>query len=307
MSVRLRLLTWVMRWVVRPTLRRTPGPDKARRDFNSMARLLRVPPYLLHLVDPGTVPLHWVSVRRKRSDWVILYLHGGGYVAGNPFTHIGLAGRIARLTGLQVVMPEYRLAPEHPAPAAFDDARAAHVALLSKGYAAGRIILAGDSAGGGLALALLADLCGRGLAPAGLFALSPWTDLAMTGESLRSNADCDPLFPVARMPELVGMVLGPTDPCDPRVSPLYARFDGPPRVLMQVGSTEILRDDSIRMAEVLRQAGGVAEVAVWPGCPHVWQLLDGYLPEARSALRDVAGFVAEVVSVNSLTTRPDGN
>jgi monoterpene epsilon-lactone hydrolase len=307
MSVRLRLLTRVLRWVVRPALRWTPGPDRARRNFNRAARLLRVPPYLLHLVESGMVPLHWVSVRRRRDDWVVLYLHGGGYVAGSPVTHIGLAGRIARLTGLQVVMPEYRLAPEHPAPAAFDDALVAHAALLGKGYAAARIILAGDSAGGGLALALMADLCGRGLAPAGLFAFSPWTDLGMTGDSLRSNAACDPLFPVARLPELVGMVLGSADPLDPRVSPLYARFDRPPRVLLQVGSTEILRDDSTRIVEVLRQAGGVAEVAVWPDCPHGWQLLDGYLPEARAALRDVADFVSEIVSVRSLNLQPDGN
>ena len=307
MSVRLSLLTQVMRWLARPVLRRVSGPETARRRFNRAARLLRVPPYLVHLVDLGPVPLHWISVRRQRCDWVILYLHGGGYVVGNPATHVGLAGRIARLTGLQVAMPDYRLAPEHSAPAAFEDARVAHAALLNKGYAADRIILGGDSAGGGLALALMADLCGRGLAPAGVFAFSPWTDLAMTGDSLRGNSACDPLFSVARMPDLVAMVRGQLAPSDPRISPLYAQFDRPPPVLLQAGSTEILRDDSIRMGAVLRQAGGVAQVSVWPDCPHVWQLLDGYVPEARAALCDVADFVGQLVEVNSLTPPPSGS
>ena len=158
---------------------------RARRDFNLLTRLLREPPYLLHLVDHGAVPLHWVSVRRRRDDWVILYLHGGGYVAGSPLTHIGLAGRIARLTGLQVVLPEYRLAPEHPAPAAFDDATAAHAALLAKGWPADRIILGGDSAGGGLALALLADLCTR----AALLDVAGFVGRLVAVNTLRSPPD----------------------------------------------------------------------------------------------------------------------
>ena len=253
MSLRLRLVLVAMRCLARPLLARTRDPVRARRDFNLLTRLLREPPYLLHLVDHGAVPLHWVSVRRRRDDWVILYLHGGGYVAGSPLTHIGLAGRIARLTGLQVVLPEYRLAPEHPAPAAFDDATAAHAALLAKGWPADRIILGGDSAGGGLALALLADLCARGVAPAGVFAFSPWTDLAMTGASLQGNAAVEPLLPVARMTDLVGMVLGVVDARDPRVSPLYARFDHPPPVMVQVGSTEIC---AMTVCEWRRCCGG---------------------------------------------------
>lgn len=307
MSLRLRALVFAARYLARPVLARTRQPEQARRDFNLVSRLLRVPPFLLHLVDPGPVPLHWVSVRRRSTDWVILYFHGGGYVAGSPVTHIGLAGRIAKLTCLPVAAPDYRLAPEHPAPAAFEDALAAHAALLARGYAADRIVLGGDSAGGGLALALLADLCGRGLAPAGAFVFSPWTDLTMTAESLHSNAAADPLLPVARMADLVAMVLGPLDARDPRISPLFARFDQPPSVFLQVGSTEILRDDSLRMAEVLRQAGGVVELAVWPGCPHVWHLLDGYVPEARAALVDAAGFVGRLVEVSSLSSPPAGS
>lgn len=304
MSIRLRLFTLLMRWLVQPVLTTSKDPNKARRGFRMMARFLRVPPLLLHLVDEGPVPVHWISVKRRNADWVILYLHGGGYITGSPQTHLGLAGRIAKLTGLQVASVDYRLAPEHPAPAALEDARIAHAAIMAKGYPAGQIILGGDSAGGGLALALLADLGARGLSPAGLFAFSPWTDLAMTGDSLTTNEGRDPLLPVRRMPDLVQMVLGDMDPRDPQISPLYARFDRPPPVLLQVGSVEILLDDSRRMAAVLRQAGGEVQVAVWPGCPHVWQMLDCYVPEARLALLQVRDFVARLRV--TAVTRPRG-
>jgi monoterpene epsilon-lactone hydrolase len=306
MSLRLRLFTLVMRWLVQPLLAATKDPAQARREFNRMSRFLRVPPYLLHLSDPGPVPVHWISVKPRNAEWVILYFHGGGYITGSPDTHVGLAGRIAKLTGLHVASVDYRLAPEHQAPAAFEDARAAHAALLAKGYPPGRIILGGDSAGGGLALALLADLCARGVQPAGLFAFSPWNDLAMTGDSLVANEGRDPLLPVRRMPDLVEMVLGEMEPRDPRISPMYAQFDRPPPVLLQVGSVEILLDDSCRMAEVLRQADGDVRLAIWPGCPHVWHLLDGYLPEARQALLEVRDFV-DGLQVTALSPRQDGS
>lgn len=306
MSLRLRLFTLVMRWLVRPLLAATKDPAQARRDFNRMSRFLRVPPYLLHLIDPGRVPIHWISVTSRSATWVILYLHGGGYITGSPQTHVGLAGRISKLTGLQVASVDYRLAPEHPAPAALEDAKAAHAMLMAKGYSPSQIILGGDSAGGGVALALLADLCARGAVPAGLFAFSPWTDLAMTGDSLSANEGHDPLLPVRRMPDLVQMVLDTMDPRDPRISPLYARFHLPPPVLLQVGSVEILLDDSRRMADVLRQAGGRVQLSEWPGCPHVWQLLDGYLPEARQALLEVRDFVAGL-QVRPLTPLQDGS
>jgi monoterpene epsilon-lactone hydrolase len=299
MSLRLRLLNWGARWITRPILQRTVDVGRARRDFELGARLQRVPPYLLHLVDRGDQPLHWISVKRRHHDWVILFLHGGGYLSGSPSTHRGVMGRLAQLTGLQVAAPDYRLAPEHPAPAAFDDAVAAHARLLDLGYPPGRIILGGDSAGGGLALALLADLCARGVAPAGVFAFSPWTDLAMTGDSLRLNAPHDPLLPGERMPEVAAMVLGGLDARDPRISPLYARFEAPPPVFIQVGAGEILLDDSRRMADVLRQAGGQVSLQEWRDCPHVWQMMDNRLPEAKRALRQTADFIGFLLSPQS--------
>ena len=299
MSLRLSVLNWAVRWIARPLLERTADGDRAKRDFALLARLQRVAPYMLHLVDPGTVPLHWISVKRPQPNWVILYLHGGAYLSGSPVTHLGLMARLSKLTEMQVAAPDYRLAPEHPAPAAFDDAVAVHARLLAMGYPAERIILGGDSAGGGLALAVMADLCRRGLQPAGLFAFSAWTDFALTGASLLTNAARDPLLPVARMPEVVALVLGDVDARDPRISPLHAKFEAPPPVFLQVGTEEILLDDSRRMAEVLQQAGGQVTLQEWPDCPHVWQMLDGYVPEARQALIQTADFIGSLTMPQS--------
>lgn len=289
MSLRLRLLTLAMRALIRPRLLRTLTPAAARRDLDFAGRhFFRAPPFLLHL--PGQA-FDWVSVGRVREDRVILYLHGGAYIAGSPLSHAPLLGRISRLSGLAVAAAHYPLVPEHPAPAQFDAAVAAHAALMAKGFAADQIIVGGDSAGGGVALALLADLCRRGQRPLAVFGFSPWTDLAMTGASLVENAAADPVLPVQRMQETVAMVRGGLSADDGRISPLYARFDRPPPVFLQVGTTEILRDDSRRIAQVLRDAGGSVTLQEWKDAPHVWQMLDGYVPEARAALVALAGFL----------------
>lgn len=303
MSLRLRLAVAVMRLLGKPLLARVSDPGMARKWLAALCRFAPRPKHVLHLVDAGSPPTHWISAGADRQDAVILYLHGGGYIAGSPTTHEALVARISRLTGLTLACPDYRLAPEHPAPAAFEDAVAAHQMLLAKGHAPGRIVLGGDSAGGGLALALLADLCQRGLTPAGLFVFSPWTDLTMSSDSLRRNAARDPILPANRVSEAVARVRGTLAPGDPRLSPLHASFPGVPPVLIQVGPDEILYDDSRRMAEVLHRAGGQVELQEWQGCPHVWQFMDGLVPEARAALRKVAGFVGRLVPVPSLPPR----
>jgi acetyl esterase/lipase len=264
-------------------------PQQARRDFARGARLFRPPPFLLHL--PGR-PLHRITAGPVDENGVILWFHGGAYVAGSPATHAAMLGRLSRLSRLAVLAPDYRKAPEHPAPAAFADAQAAHAAVLAQGWAPSRIILGGDSAGGGLALALMADLCARGVRPGGLIAFSPWTDLTLSGASLRSHAARDPLLPVARIAEAVGMVAGTLDPADPRISPLFAGFDRPPPVLMLVGSDEVLLDDSRRMAARMQSAGGTVTLHEVDKAPHVWPIFDGWIPEARTALRQAARFAA---------------
>ena len=161
---------------------------------------------------------------------------------------------------------------------------------MRQGWAPGRIILGGDSAGGGLALALLAELCDRGTPPAGLIAFSPWTDLTLSGPSLIAHAASDPLLPAARIREVIALIQGALPASDPRLSPLSARFKNPPPVLIQVGSDEILLDDALRMAEALRAAGGPVTLQVAPLAPHVWQIFDGWIPEARQSLREAARF-----------------
>lgn len=290
MSWQLTLLNAQLRWLIKPILHRTKGPEQARADFERTARwFFRTPPGLSHIVRPNR--LHWLRSGPAQRGQVILYFHGGGYVAGSPRSHAGLVGRLARLSGVEVCAPDYRLAQEAPFPAAFEDACAAWSALRDMGYKADNIVLGGDSAGGGLALALLAHVLARGEAPAGLFAFSPWTDLACTGSSLQDNAHLDAVLPVARIHELVDIYLHGTDPKDPRASPLYAGFTTPPPILIQYSETEILRDDSLRMAKRLRAAGADVTLSAEKDAPHVWQIFDGWLPEARISLREAARFV----------------
>lgn len=289
MSFALRLVTWGLRTLVKPRLGRMDDPLRARRLFEQVMRLTtRTPPYLLTRAVPGAL---WVSGGAAPSRRVLLYLHGGGYFAGSPQTHLGLVARLAGRAGMRALVPDYRLAPEDPAPAALEDCRAAHALLLDAGHAPGDIVLAGDSAGGGLATALLSELCARGQSPAGVVLFSPWTDLTLSGVSLTSNALADPLLPAAKLPQVIETVRGNLAPSDPRLSPLFARFDAPPPVLIQVGSTEILRDDSLRLAGQLRRAGGTVTLRQWQDVPHAWQIMAGRLPEADQALDEAAAFL----------------
>ena len=298
MSLRLRLLNAFLRIAVKPRLARMRDPLKARQDLERSARFLfRAPPYSLTLstqLENGRSAL-WISNRpgsRDRKKQVIFYLHGGGYVAGSPTTHAKMLARLARLTGLQVFAPAYRLAPEHPFPAAFEDAEFAFQALVAKGYDPSDIIIGGDSAGGGLALALMAGLCAKGTPPRAVFAFSPLTDMRFQSPSFESNSDRDPLLPAAQKTLIKDMYLGAQGPEDARASPLLARFAcPPPPVFLQFSETEILRDDSLRMADHLQQAGGAVTLDQWSEPPHVWVLFDGLLPEARTALERVAGFI----------------
>lgn len=295
MSLRLRALNFVLRTVVKPHLAATSDPRIVRRNFAIASAIFRRPMGVRVKIDPGPPALHWIGDKPGGSSNVILYLHGGAYVAGSARSYRGLGARLARLTGWQVVMPDYRLAPEHPAPAAFEDALAAHAALIKRGVAPECMVIGGDSAGGGLALALLADLCARGLRPAAVFVLSPWTDLTLSGASLRDNMARDVLLPAGQMAEVVAQIRGMIAADDPRLSPLFAHFASPPPVLIQVGDSEVLHDDSVRMAAVLRAAGGAVDLDVWTDTPHVFHLFDGYLPEARRALTMVAAFVRAAV------------
>lgn len=290
MSIRLSILNLWLRIAAKPVMRRFREPLASRREMERMASWVVREPARLCLLPIRIAGRDALSLRASPTEIgrVILYLHGGGYVTGSPWMYRGLAGRLAKLSGVEVIAPDYRLAPEAPFPAALEDAQAAFAELVARGYEPSSIVIAGDSAGGGLALALLGQLCAQGTPPAGVIAFSPWTDLSCSGESLRSNARREVVLPVERFGETVEMVLQGQSAKDPRISPLFAEFPAAPPVLIQHSTSEILADDALRMADRLRGSGSDVTVQSWPETPHVWQFFDGRLPEARDALEDAA-------------------
>lgn len=291
MSLRLRLLRGYLRRVEKPWLARVSSVAKVRAGFERSARLFRDPPFVCYLPDVlAGVPCVWAQAR-PRQRGVILHFHGGVYLVGSPATHRAMLARLSALTGMRALLPDYRLAPEHRYPAALEDARTVWDALIARGYRADEIILCGDSAGGGLMLALLSRLLADGQRPAAAVALSPWTDLTLTGASLKANAARDPLLPVERMEEARDHYLAGADPADPGVSPLFADYPDCPPVFLQTAKTEVLRDDTLRLAERLQSLGVVVELDLWGHLPHVWPIFQGWLPEADEALARVAAFM----------------
>ncbi len=297
MSARSRFLNLGLRLIAKRQLLRMREPSEARRSFARVTRyLLSAPPYSHYSSDHLSGPALWVTSGQVHRRRVIFYIHGGGFIVGSPTTHKAMLARLSRLTGIRVCAPQYRLAPENPFPAAFHDVRAAFLALLDRGYGPDDIIIGGDSAGGGMALALLGQLCRDGVAPRAAFAFSPWTDLTLSGQSLQENAGSDVLLPAVRIEELRQMYMNGADPQNAWASPLLAHFPDCPPVFMQVSDTEILRDDTLRMADHLTGQGAQASHDIWPDMPHVWQMFDGWIPEARQALVQTADFISDSFS-----------
>lgn len=298
MSWQLKILRVFLRRVARRSLARQPDSAGARKWFERGAWLnARGRPFTSFAMDMlGDIPALWTALPAADAP-IILYLHGGGYVMGNPRTHAALGGYLKRKSGMEVCLPDYRLAPEHPFPAAFEDALTAWRALLAKGHAPCKIVLAGDSAGGGLALALLGHLCATGQPrPACVVTFSPFTDFAFEGSSIVQNARSEILLPITRLERLRDRVLQGADPRDPRISPLYGTFIGAPPVLIQVARTEILHSDSTRMVQHLRAQGVDVTLQEHGNLPHVWQYFHGWLPEARQSLTDAAHFIRQQVA-----------
>ncbi len=298
MSLRLKLLILGTRLWAKPAIAIVPNPLWHRALFALFARIVfRPPPFTLMRRGWLGADLPALTISNRpgshppRRGKVVLYFTGGGFIAGSPQSHGAMLARIARLARCEVVSPFYRLAPEHPFPAAPDDAMTAWEGLMARGYAPGDIVLGGDSAGGNLALGLLAALLAKGQRPAGLFAFSPLTDISFSGASIHENARRDALLPAGRRHELAELYLRGTPADDPRASPLLADFPSPPPVFLQYAETEILRDDSRRMAAKLRASGGEVTEDVWPHAPHIWMIFDGLVPESRAALRRAAQFI----------------
>jgi epsilon-lactone hydrolase len=238
----------------------------------------------------GGVPAVGAVVARKNPRRVILWLHGGAYCMGSATGYRHFGAHLARVANARVILPDYRLAPEHPYPDAVDDACAAYLALRADGRET--VILAGDSAGGGLAMATLLRLREQGhVLPAGCVLLSPWLDLTLSGSTLVSNADRDPLLSRAMLTGACRTYLNGADSSSELLSPLVADLSGLPPLLIQVGEREVLLDDSRRLAERGAAQGVQVTLQVEPAAPHVFQLFASFLPEARSALRRIGGFI----------------
>ncbi len=243
-------------------------------------------------VSAGGVNAEWIAAPGATADRVILYLHGGGYVLGSVNTHRAMISRIARASNARALAIDYRLAPEHPFPAAVEDTIAAYRWLLAEGYQPRKIVIAGDSAGGGLTIAALLAIRDAGLSmPAGVVPISPWTDLEGTGESVRTRAAKDVMVTQDNLASSAKQYYGTHDPKDPLVSPLHANFRGLPQMLIQVGDAEILLDDATRVAARAKAAGVQVELEVWDEMPHVWHVFAKLLPEGQQAIDKIGRFV----------------
>lgn len=247
--------------------------------------------------DAGGVPAQWIVPPAANAERVVLYLHGGGYTMGSSNTHRAMVARIAQASSARALAIDYRLAPENPFPAAVEDATAAYRWLLSEGHSPDKVVIAGDSAGGGLTLATLAALRDSGVPlPAGAVPISPWTDLEGTGESIRSRVNRDPMVEPEGLAAMAKMYLGKHDAKTPLASPLHADFRGFPPLLIQVGDAEILLDDATRVAKRAKAAGVEVELEVWEDMIHVWHVFAKLLPEGQQAIGRIGRFVAERTS-----------
>ncbi|WP_321923290.1 alpha/beta hydrolase [Paraburkholderia guartelaensis] len=247
--------------------------------------------------DASDVPMRgeWLIRERSPAQRTLLYLHGGGYYFCSPRSQRAISFGLGKRAGADVFSLDYRLAPEHPFPAALEDALAAYRHLLAKGTRPGSIVIGGDSAGGGLALATLVALRDAGDAlPAGAVLFSPWTDLAATGASIHENDGRDPMFSGEVFSRIAPFYLGSASATDPYVSPLYADFRGLPPLSLFVGSSETLLDDTRRVAERARADGVSVECEIAGGMPHIWPIYAPFMPEARSTLDVAARFVRRV-------------
>ncbi len=243
----------------------------------------------------GGIPGLWCRPHHPTSGACVLFLHGGGYVLGSARAYTHFAGQIAARVGADTFVADYRLAPEHPFPAAIDDAVDAYRGLLADGFK--RIVIAGDSAGGGLTLSLLSILAAEeakeSVPPRGAAVLSPWTDLALTGASLETRAAADPIFTREVLSGLAQAYLGGHDAADPKASPLYARLHGLAPIHIDVGDDEVLLDDSVRFADLARAAGTDVTLSIWRGMPHVFQSSLGHYRAAEQSLNAMGEFLRQ--------------
>lgn len=298
MSWQGRVLTRVLRGTLK-NLMFTGRPTPARMGLSALALEL----------SAGIVPVpraNFAALATPRGEWVeadnpgptvILYLHGGAYIAGSPRTHRPLTAELARRCRARVLALDYRQGPEHEFPAWMDDAVAAYRHLLDEGFRPGQIVIAGDSAGGNLTLVTLLRLRELGLPlPAGAVCLSPWTELTCSYKSHSSNARCEAMLNPEGLKALGLRHIGSNDPKNPLISPAHADLTGLPPLMIHVGSTEILLDDARAIKRNAKRAGVRMVYREWKEMPHVFPLFHLILPEGRKALDQITRFVLDLTT-----------
>ena len=284
--------------VVRAHLAKLPPSDslttaERRAQYERAEKVFPTPPDVkVERVNVPAAPAEWLRPPSAVPGRVVLYLHGGGYVIGSPRSHRHLAAAIAGAAEASALLLDYRLAPEHPFPAAVEDATAAYRWLLDQAIAPEHIVIAGDSAGGGLTVAtLLALREARVPLPAGGVCISPWVDLTCSGASYATKAAADPIVRRAGVEEMARAYLGATPPRTPLASPLFADLRGVPPLLIHVGSDEVLLDDAVQLAERAKAAGVDATLEIYDRMIHVWHWFLPMLDEAQTAVNAIGRFV----------------
>lgn len=270
--------------------------EVARQGLEALFAQYPIPPDVaIEKTTIENIPAEWVVAPNAVRNRVFLYLHGGAYIMGSLNTHRDLAAKLSRSTSTSVLVIDYRLAPEHPFPAALEDALIAYRWLLANGFDPEQIVIGGDSAGGGLTLSTLLSLRDAGdPLPGGAVLLSPWTDLAGTGESMESRREVDPWLSPDSSRVVPSLYIGSLDRRNPIVSPLYADLTGLPPMLVHVGNDEILLDDSVRLVENGRGVGVDMQLKIWDDMWHVFQSFQ--IPEAKQAIDEIGQYVSELLS-----------
>ncbi len=298
-SLRSRLFTYILKHrKKRPAWDFNTSIPQFRQECEKATKLLGKLPAGIEVL-PVTIEdlwAEWLIPAGAHKGKVILYLIGGGYVSGSCQDHRAIVAKIAAASKVSVLLFEHRLAPEHPFPAALDDSVVAYRWLLSEGYSPADIVFVGESAGGGLCLALLLALRDKGfLLPSAAVALSPWTDLKLTGESYRTKADLC-LAPKGMSAVCSKYYFGDNDPCLPWISPLYGDLQGLPPLLILAGGDETMLDDSLRFAEKAKTAGVEVTLRVGEGMMHCFPLLPSFIPEAKQAMAEISSFIQKHIN-----------
>ncbi|MBT3322512.1 MAG: alpha/beta hydrolase [Anaerolineae bacterium] len=290
------MLAFIFRTLLRKLFYKPLSIDELRESQNRSAKMMQKIPKKISVegISINELRAEWVSDKNADKEKVILYLHGGGYVSGNIEMNRSLAGSISEKSGAYVLLSKYRLAPEDPFPAALEDGLAIYAWLLEEGYAAKNIFIAGLSAGGGLALAMMLALRDEGRPlPAGIILLSPWTDLTLSGASHETNAKKSVILHPENLRLWAKSYIASADPRTPHISPAFADMRGFPPMLIQVGGDEVLLDDARMVAERAESAGVDVRLSVYEKMWHVWQTI-GILPESVKAFEEIGEFVKRV-------------